>query len=460
MHNLLFVFVIIFTIVLVDVKSATVILFVYLLGLFLLYISKNINDKYIQKIYNILYISGSVYLVSCYVFMRENGFQWLLAYDLYNYFQPTVEKFIQDGNYNYFSILTEIFKDFNFFGYDKHLYFVYSCLWGLIAYTNNIDLYFMLQLSVLFIFPFIGILIYKILQLNNFNNRFAANYTIIICTCSILFFYSSQFLRDIHILFLSLLSIYYTFKIQYSSIDLLKLFLVIICIASLRIESGIFMFILIPIYVYIHFNNKGNIWYNFFVIIIILTVLFVSVKFFSQDVETIMQANQGNYIDDVSTGNGVIGTLQKIPIVGDILSIIYNALQPLPCWSRLIPNNADKYGYEAYNVMGIVRIPATFFNYIVIVYIIVFLLSKKIRGKILLFINKPLKVQLFIGFIFLYIQSAVISQRRLMPYYCIFYILFYIIYTNISSIQRKKINNIAILIFVVLQVIIMLLFYK
>ncbi len=451
MYIILIICCLFFTSIYINLHSALALVGVYLVG----YTTVSTlckSDKHINKLYNILFIFGSIYLVACYLFMREHGYQWLLAYDAYDYFIPQIEMYLEAGKYDYFSVLSEIYKDFEFFRNREHLYFTYSCLWGIVSHICDIDLYYTIQLSVLLLFLYSGIVLYKIILLNNINKNKAVKYSIIICTCSTLFFYSSQILRDVHILLLSLIAIYYTFKPTFSTTNIIKILLCIIAICGLRIESGLFMFVLIPAYQFVHFKTNSNRLFKFITNITLLVSLTIIILLFSTDVESIFNANREHYIDDISEGSGIIGTLQKFPIVGSILSILYNAIQPFPFWYRLAPSQYDTFGYEAYNIMGFVRFFSTYFHFAVIVYITTWLFNTKLRKNIWEKINKPMRIQLWIGLIFLYLQSAVVDQRRLMPYYCIFCILFFIIYSNITPKVRKDLNLLTITLYIILQI--------
>src|SRR5690606_32602422 len=155
-------------------------------------------------------------------------------------------------------------------------------------------------------------------------------------------------------------------------------------------------------------------------------------------VSNVVEANEEAY--GGNKGDGVIGTLQKVPLAGDVASIVYNAAQPIPFWSRLSTTSTNRDDLAVYNAMNFPRSFASFFNWLAIVYIVFWLFNKDIRKRAKRYISKPLFYQLWIGFGFLLLQSDVISQRRLMPYYVVFYILFFIIYGNIPIEKRKHIN--------------------
>src|SRR5690606_15202218 len=121
-------------------------------------------------------------------------------------------------------------------------------------------------------------------------------------------------------------------------------------------------------------------------------------------------------------GSGIIGTFQKIPIIGDFASIIYTALLPIPFWSRFTTSPSNPLGKETYNIMNFPLSISSLFHMIVIMVVLAWVFSKKIRNKTNGYISKVLQYHLWIGIIMLYLQSAVTESRRVMAYYCIFYI--------------------------------------
>jgi hypothetical protein len=223
---------------------------------------------------------------------------------------------------------------------------------------------------------------------------------------------------------------------------------------TFRVESGLFLFLLVPTYLLVSIHNKKQrnlvIYVSFFVILILASVTIV----FYNQISNVYEANQEFYVEKVAEGSGVIASLQKVPIAGDFASVVYNAVQPLPFWGRFSPKltNETILGKEIYNIMNFPRSISSFFNWFVIVYILLWLFSKGIREKTKGCILKPLQYQLWIGLIFLYIQSAVVEQRRLMAYYCIFYILFFVIYSRIGTRDKKNINLAVIFSFIAVQI--------
>ncbi|PJX28502.1 hypothetical protein CAP47_00475 [Psychroflexus sp. S27] len=446
--NILFILSLISTAVVVDVQSMLFMLFVYLIGMVVNNVF-NIGQeaKETSKIFNRIFTLGSIYMLISFVFMTVNNFDFLLAYDPYYYFIPTTKDYLISGSY--WSALESIWNNYDFFNRFQSGYFAYATLFGFLSEGLGANFYLGQQISVLLLFSFVGVVIFKLFRTNNFTKNKAIKYTLIICLFSILFFYSSQILRDTHILLMYLLGIYFTFKKEFSFFNLLKLLVVIFVCTTLRLESGLFMIILIPTYLLLSLQySKMKIVVLIFASIVAVGGLVLTNVYLPQITE-VAEANQEAYGGD--KGDGVIGNLQEIPVAGDVAAIIYNAAQPIPFWSRLSTNSTNKDDKAVYNAMNFPRSFASFFNWIVIIYIVFWLLNKKIRKRVKPFISKPLTYQLWIGLLFLLLQADVISQRRLMPYYVMFYILFFIIYSNLQIEKRKQINFVVVVSFILVQ---------
>lgn len=289
--------------------------------------------------------------------------------------------------------------------------------------------------------------------MNNFDNIKSYKYTVIISLFSIIFFYSSLILRDIHILLLYLIGIYLTFKKDFSLVTLIKIIVIIYINTLFRIETGLFLVVLIPAYLLLSLKNSKYKTLVFAFSALMLFVLFViSVSYINQ-IQALFANNQEAYVEGITEGSGIIATFQRIPIIGDFISIIYNAVQPLPFWARLEYSGKGSLGPEVYNIMNYPQSFAALFNWVVIVYIFSWLFIKDIRKRTIGFISKPLKYQLWIGLIFFFVQSAVVSQRRLMAYYVIYYIFFFIILNRVDKVNRRYINAVAIFSFGLLQLV-------
>lgn len=435
--------------IIIDMWSMLFLLFVYLVGFALTFTFGGKEKRQIIKVYQRAFIVSSLYAMMSFVFMTVNNYEYLLAYDTINYFLPTTEMYMMEGSY--LKTLQAIWGNYDLFNRFQSGYFTYATLFGYLSNFFGANFYFGQQVSVLFLFSFVAVAVYKLFKINNFDDDKAYKYTLIISFVSVLFFYSSQILRDVHVLLLYLLGIYLTFKKDFSLLNLIKIVVVVYLCSTFRIESGLFLLVLIPLYLLLSMRQskqKVIIVFFSFIIGVGLTLLVASQSSRFTDV---VEANQEAYGDD--KGDGIIGALQKVPIAGDAASIVYNAVQPIPFWNRFAPSGKNSLGGEVYNILNFPTIFASFFNWIVIVYILFWLCFKNIRLKTKQYLSKPLVYQLWIGLFFLMLQSAVVAQRRLMAYYCIYYILFFIIYNQIDQKSRKYISAVAIGSFILLQLI-------
>lgn len=445
----LFAVVIVFGALIVDFPTMLILLAAYLVGV-LITRSINTSQKKTISVYSILFLTGAIYMIACFLFMTDKGFIYLFAPDIYGTFFPMNEYYLSQGNY--LQIVAHIWDEYQFFDRKFVGYYTYSALWGVLARGLDANLFVTLQISVLFLYSFIGVVIFKLLLKCNFKTIAAFKYTLIISLCSILFFYSSIFLRDIHIALLYLLAIYLTFNTKFSLITLLKIVVIIFLTCVFRIESGLFLIVTIPVYLLLSLQNSRYkiVVISFSIVVVAITGLYMLNNRYT--IEAIVASNRESYIES-EKGDGVIGTLQSIPIFGDFASIVYNALQPIPFWSRLEAAPNSKYGEPVDNIMNFPHSIAAFFNWFVIVYLFAWLLVKGIRKKTKAYISKPLTYQLWTGLAFFFLQSAVISQRRLIPYYVIYYILFFIIFERTQKEEKKYINAIALAGFALLQLV-------
>lgn len=452
---IIFAVVLLFGVFIVDAPTMLILLIAYFIGITLTRFLNKSNKNTIY-IYSILFLASSLYMIACYLYMSDKGYIYLFAPDIYGTFFPMNEQYLQYGNYT--QIVSHIWEEYRFFDQYFVGYYTYSTLWGVIARGLQANLYVTLQISTLFLYSFIGVITYKLFLKSGFTIKASYKNTLIISLISIVFFYSTIFIRDIHIALLYLLAIYLTFDSKFSLITLIKIVALIFITCTFRIESGLFLFILIPTYLLLSLQKT-----NYKIVIIsasVVIALLIGFYYLNNRtiIETIVEDNRDVYVESVSEGSGIIGTLQRIPVAGDILSIFYNAIQPVPFWSRLEPTSADKYGAESYNIMRFPQAIASIFNWIVLCYLLAPFFSRELRRRLKGKITIPLVYQLIIGFIFFLLQSAVISQRRLIPYYIIYYILFFIIHGQVKKQDKKVLNMIVFSTFIVIQIFSALLF--
>ncbi len=392
-------------------------------------------------------------MVLCYLYMKSHGFSWLLAFDSGEFFVPTTQKSLDSGQGSFINILGSIFSDYNPFEERMYGYMAYLAFWGLLGTNIGVDLYYTLQVSTLFVFPFAGLLLNRLLLRYGIDKKSSFNYSIIICVFSIIFFYSSQILRDTHILVFYLIAIEISTREKLKITNIFLLVFIIIITSLFRLESGLFLIVSIPVYLLSTLKGKKN-----YLSIVLLSLIFLFILGFlflryMNPLLSVANSTYNGYIASVQGSGGVIALLQSIPLIGDILSIFYNTFQPIPFWRCLSPTNNSLFEAEAaYNILNITRAPASFLNCMTTVYLLNWLFSESKRKKLSNIIKTPLRYQMFVGLIFLYIQSAVIDQRRIMGYYCVFYVAFLLIYHNTSRELRSSLNIITLALFLALQV--------
>jgi hypothetical protein len=446
--TIIFGLVLIFGSLIIDAPTMLILLLAYLAG-FIITRLLNFTQKNTLNIYSILFLVSSIYMIICHMFMTYKGFEYMFATDIAGYFYPKNIEYLELGNYR--EILSQIWGDYQFLDRKIVGYFTYTTLWGVISRSLNANLFVTLQISTLFLYSFIGVVLYRIFLKCNFSTSHSFKYSLVISFFSIAFFWSSVFIRDTHVTLLYLLGIYLTFNLEFSVKTLVKLLIIIFITCTFRIESGLFLFILIPTYQLLSLTKSK---YKLIVIgisSVFLVIIGSFVLYNITTIELIINANKENYALEYT--GGIISTLQTIPILGDFLSIIYTALQPIPLWNALDPTGKPiSLGEETYNILGFPQSINAFFNWFVIFYIMIWVFSSKVKKRIKGYIPKPLIYNLWIGLFFLLYQSHVVEQRRLIPYYCMFYILFFIIYEHISLSEKKLINETTIISFVILQI--------
>lgn len=439
-RNLGFILAFLFYALVVNSQTAFVLLFTYIVGTII--VSRfTKNESYPIQLYQLMFIVASMYTLISYLYMGYHNYEYLLAYDTFNYFIPHTKSYLANGGL--LKSLHEVWHEYTLLDRNMPGYFSLLVVFGKLSEWFGSNFYITLQLSTIIFSSMISVVLYKIFIINKFNEKTSFKYALLISLFSVLFFYSTSILRDSHIALLYLCAMYLTFK-SYNIKYVLIIIALCIITMTFRVESGLFLFSLVPTYLLLSLKQK-----NYKIIIFITSLIIISAIsyfYFSRfdAISTLFIDNREVYVETVTErSSGVIGTLQKIPIAGDIGSIIYNAIQPFPFWSKLSVG-LDNFRPEMYNIMTFPLSFAAFFNWMVIFIIFHFIFSSKLRTRTTNKISKPLKYNLIIGLLFLFMQSAVISQRRLMAFYCIYYVLFFIIY-NSMNLKLKK-NYIALVV--------------
>jgi hypothetical protein len=444
---LLFVLISISFIFFIDLWTIAYSIVIYTIGF--LCISLVDKNKLSLRIYQSIFLFGLIYIYLCFIYMSSNNYSYLLAWDIENYFLPNVEYFLEFNNF--LKAERENFNNFNILSRYQSGYFAYLIPFAYLSKYLGSNLYISMQFSTLIMACFSGILINKLMLVNNINKKSAYKYTLIICLLSVVFFYSTQLLRDIQVMFFYLLAIYFTFKSDFSFLNLIKILLVVLISCTLRVETGLFLAITIPIYLYLTINKgkKRNLAILSSILIFLISIFIIGLKI--NDIYQILQNNNDFYFES-DKGDGVIGKLQNIPFLGSLLAIIYNALQPLPFWLYFDAPLEDNRP-QMYNIMTFPLFFSSLFNWMVISSLF---FVKDLSRKMSLELSRPLLCNMLAGFLFLYIQASVIDQRRLMAYYIVFYIAFFIIYEKLSKQDKYKILLLGIGSYSIFQILILL----
>ena len=411
----------------------------------------NFKSEYkadMRKVFCALFIAGAAYLVACYTYMSINDFKWLFSFDSINYYVPNVEELIRYSNSSLLDVYKEIFSDYEILSQDIPGYWLYTVPWAMLGQSVGADLYFTIQVSTLFLYPLVGIMVYKLFLRFNIYSK-ALKYTLVICLFSLLFYYSSIILRDYHLLLLYLIAIYISLSETQNYFQLFFLVLTIIVAILFRVESGLFLCLCIPVYL---FGTKLKNKYQ--IVVVVFAGLFVVSYFFSyfSQIQDIYEVNNETYLVEVEASSGIVNRLNSIPIIGNFLAIFYNAFQPFPFWNVLEPAINAKYGAESKNIMAFPRIYAAFFNVWTIVVIGGLIFNRKLSAFFKSEFRFSIKTQIIIGILFLYMQSTVMTQRRLLGYYTLYYVLAFATYSQMGAKTRRQYNFIAIGLFVFLQI--------
>ncbi len=398
------------------------------------------------KVLSIVFGLGLVYITLCQIYMMAYNYDYLLAHDTFDVFLPRLKDFMM-GSQSYGETLSRIWKDYVFWDRFQVGYYSFLAFWGTIANGIGANFYACLQIGNLFICSFGAVLLNSILQYHNINARDSQRYAIIISLITPLFIYSTMILRDGLIALIYVYMIYVCHK-QFNWLNVLKLFIAAYVCTTLRIETGLFSVLFIPFYFLINWKSISHNIFTILILVIFAVYSSLLLTTILSNVQEVSQNNYNNYSDAVDQGDGVIGFFQRIPIVGPFASIIYTALMPMPCWARLTLEYWPGGWPEVYNAMQFPTMISAFFQLYVIMYLVCFLFSKQsIKTKTR---NAIWWLMLF-ATIFLYVQSAVVEQRRILGAYCVFYIIWAIAHHSSSSNYNRNVFVGSVVCFGVLQ---------
>ena len=433
---------------LVDVNLLMVLVPLWGIAFFILSVLRDDSKQHFRWAYTICFSVGLIYIALCQLYMSAYNYEYLLAYDTIDVFLPRLEDFMS-GSRSYGDTLKNIWDDYSFWDRFQVGYYSFIAFWATIANNIDADLYATLQIGTVFTCSFIVVLLCRILQLNGIDSSVGRKYAMLISILSPILLYSTVILRDGLIALVYVYLIYICHK-QFSWTNVIKIIIASYVCTTLRIETGLFAFVFIPFYFCINWEYiRHNVLAILLFIIVVTGVVFVIMTYMSS-IMIVAQANYEYYSEDVSEGTGIIGMLQRIPILGPVLSIFYTFLTPMPCWRRLNPEYWFDGWPEVYNVMQFPTIISALFHFYLVFYLSSFVLAiKPVKNTY----KGALKWLVLFALLFLLIQSAIVTQRRILGAYVIFYLVWAITHNKNESSYNRKILNISLICFVLLQIV-------
>ena len=445
------IFIYILGILLIDFSTASLFVLFFIVGtLITKRLNKGIIKIYAVKIFHISFLSGYTYILMCFSYMVINNYDYLLIFDTKVAYMPQIKEYLEFGkNGGYLGVVSHIWGSYNFYASFSVGFYTLATLFGYISYLIDSNLYVSIQIGILSLTSFTGVIIFRTLIANGISEDKSYKYSIAISLCTILFFYSTLIIRDGLIAFFFICLIYICF-LPLTYRNLLRMSLLIALVILFRIESGIFSLLFIPLYILIiNYHRIINRFYFTLLstgfIIVFIIIVYLGYNYAME----VYNENYVYYMASVSEGDGIIGMLQRLPFgVRELSSILYTALQPIPFYAKMSIQYYGGINPESYNIMAYPTLLASFFNFFVIAYLFVMLVTKTHYFRM----NRTIKSLIYFSFLSLGIQSAVVEQRRVMGFYIVFYIIFAMFHSSTKKRDRNVLNFVIVTIFFLIQI--------
>lgn len=414
----------------------------YVTGLGLLKVLK--QNKVGLKAFSVTYFFYTLYILIQYLYMAYRGFDHLQSFDGINVYIPYTQELIAD-KLSLFALCKEIYMTSKYAFVGSILIpFVYV---GKFSTAFSGDLYVALMQVIVFFSALAIPVIYNILSLFKITSKQAYKYTLIFAFCSIHFYMSGYLVRDMPITLGYYLLIYLTltaFKLK----TILYMLVIIALVMTIRLSSGIFALSFLIIYL---FHNLKSASKNARIFAgLLLVISSVLIVFQVSKINDIASAKQTSYLakqNEAQGGDSTVAAFNSLPpVVSHLGKTVYNQLMPIPSWRTMIETS---YRPESYNIMNFLIIPATFFQFTVLMLLILGIWKKKFVGLNRLVI---LKYLLIVSLLFLMLQSNTLGHRRMMGVYPVFYVLAIMSFQQFSKNSKKNIKIIIVSLFVFLQV--------
>lgn len=281
--------------------------------------------------------------------------------------------------------------DHIFDGNNLLLQFLGSVLWGVL-------------MSVVF---------YKICLLY-LGSKKSVKYALFYSLCTVAFVYSFKLLRDIHVAFFYMLSIYIVLK-KFSIKGLLLLLLNVIIVWQLRLEHGLFLLVFVSYYLYDKVKR-----YPVLVGLLCIVIMGVFITYFMQSLETVNRSMEHytEYTSDdaLARDNSLGAVIYRLPSpLKEIAIVFYSQIQPFPSWYNL-SNATNVYAGITSSVDIVVSAFWSIAMMSSFVWLLFYGMYKRIPNKF--------SYLLLIAITFLFLNTSNMNMRRIMCVYPIFFILY------------------------------------
>lgn len=405
-----------------------------------------LSDKNNRKVYKQLYfVSYAVYIsyaILCYLYMKENNYEYLLVTDTITTYIPDTKDCLDLHSLSKVWDLLYNEGEYNKYQHSG-LILIYWTIIGEFSLLCGQDLYFNMQTSVIFLSSFVPVFVYKLLAQHGVKD--ARKYTYFYTFCSVFAFYSTLILRDAPIAMLYAMAFAYV----ESPNNLRKILVFGIAIPLVyltRPEMGLFLFLVLAL-AYFPGNNlttsKKAAGFLLFVVISLIIIHFIQELNFWEEWDHNIE-----YSDSMIENNedATLNIFDVFPFgLSHLLKVIYIHLSPIPSWRNIkLFESSD----AVHNIMQLPRTWAVLYNYIIGAFILcgmfVSNVSKYTRKEVMLFL---------VALLFLALQVSSTEQRRLMICYPVL-LLWAII--SCKHMKRNTVKNVKILgitFFIVMQLI-------
>lgn len=398
------------------------------------------NGEVYRRVYNITSFCYYLYAIACYLYMKSNGFDFLLVSDTATAYIPYTKDFMEIDSLSEMWDLTfnnDIANKYRHVGIIT-IYFAYV---GKYAQMYGTELYFCLQASIIFFSGFVSVFLYKLLKIFEIQHPF--RYTLVYSLLSVYFYYSSLILREAPISMFYMIIFCYLWNTDehISAKNVILILLSIIFTFLLRPEMGIFACIFLLIYLTKNYKNTPT------YVVSLLTALAIVFFFFRFDVYNVYKDNQEhfrNILEDVGSASTLNSLNRLPPVVSQIAKVIYIQLSPIPSWSFI---SLGQWANETNNIMGLPRAIAVFYNYIVWTFFIYFLIN--IRTF------RPSRTDLLLiaaVLIFLFLQTESTEQRRMQACFPIIFAHALVVKQSRDSSTCEKLLFAGTLVFITMQI--------